>query len=213
MENLSRREKEKRMREDEIIIAAEKVFIGVGFEKASMDEIAQESDFTRKTIYQHFVNKEDIYLAVVVKGLKQLLSCIRQEEKRGSNGFERFRNMGMAYYQFFIEHPGTFRLINLVGHIKSKEANTQNNQEFDQVNQLIVEEIVKIIEEGKADKSIRDDLNTRMATYSAQFVMSGFFYQLSLTGDTFTEHFSLDQNIMINFVLEMLFDAFRSKEA
>jgi len=212
MENISRREKEKLMKEDEIISAAEKIFIHTGFEKASMDEIASEAQFTRKTVYQHFINKEDLYIAVVVRGFKQLLSCIQQQEEAGNNGFEKLRLMGFAYYQFYKKHPDTFRLMNLVGHIKSKEENTYNHQEFNKANNFIVEEIVQVVNEGKADGSIRDDLDTMMVTHSAQFVMTGFFYELSLSGETFTEHFSINQEDFVDFILHLLFDAFESKK-
>jgi len=211
MDNTSRREKEKLMREDEIISAAEKIFINTGFEKASMDEIASEAQFTRKTVYQHFMNKEDLYIAVVVRGFKQLLSSIHQEEKVGNNGFEKLRHMGFAYYQFYKIHPDTFRLMNLVGHIKSKEESSYYHQEFNKVNNIITEEIVKVINEGKVDGSIRDDLDTIMIAHSAQFVMTGFFYELSISGKTFTEHFSINQKDFIDFILHLLFDAFEAK--
>jgi AcrR family transcriptional regulator len=211
MENISRREKEKLMREDEIISAAEKIFIHTGFEKASMDEIASEAQFTRKTVYQHFINKEDLYIAVVVRGFKQLLSCIQQEEETGNNGFEKLRLMGFAYYQFYKKHPDAFRLMNLVGHIKSKEESTYNHQEFNKVNNYITEEIVKVVNAGKTDGSIRDDLDTIMITHSAQFVMTGFFYELSLAGETFTDHFSINQEDFVDFILHLLFDAFEAK--
>ena len=211
MEKMSRRDRERLMKEDEIISAAEKIFIRVGFENASMDEIATEAEFTRKTVYQHFANKEVLYIAVVVRGFKRLLSGIRLEEQDGNNGFEKLRHMGRAYYKFYSQYPDTFRLMNLVGRVKSKEQDVENYLEFSHVNSSISAEISRVINEGKADGSIRSDLNTGMATYAAQFLMTGFFSQLSLSGSTFTEHFSIDQNDFIDFILDLIFDTFRNK--
>jgi len=212
MENMSRREKDKLRIEDEIISAAEKVFINTGFEKSSMNEIAHKAQFTRKTVYQHFINKEDLYIAVVDRGFTQLLFCIQKEEEAGNNGFEKLRRMGLAYYQFYKKQPDTFRLMNLVGHIKSKEESTYYHQEFNKVNKLIAQEIIKVVDEGKSDGSIRNDLDTIMITHSAQFVITGFFYELSLSGKTFTEHFSINQEDFADFILHLLFDAFEAKK-
>lgn len=45
---ISRKEKEKLVREKDIINAAEKVFTMIGYNGASMEAIAKESQFTRK---------------------------------------------------------------------------------------------------------------------------------------------------------------------
>lgn len=211
MEKVPRRERERLMKEDEIISAAEKIFIRMGFENASMDEIATEAEFTRKTVYQHFSNKEVLYIAVVVRGFKRLLAGIQREEQEGSNGFERLRRMGLAYYKFYSQYPDTFRLMNLVGRVKSKEQDAENYQEFNQVNSSISAEISKVINEGKADGSVRSNLDTGMATYAAQFLMTGFFSQLSSSGSVFTEHFSINLNDFIDFSLNLIFDTFRNK--
>lgn len=211
MDSISRREKDRLMREDDIINAAEKIFIRTGFEKASMDEIASEAQFTRKTVYQYFMNKENLYVAVVARGFKQLYSYIQQEEKASQDGFQKLRHMGLAYYKFYTEHPDTFLLMNLIGHIKSNEENTYYHQEFNKINNSITEEIAKVIKEGKADGSIKDGLDVTMLTHTAQFVMSGFFYELSLAGKTYTKHYSISQKEFVDFILDLLFDAFRAK--
>ncbi len=44
--------------------AAKAVFLEAGFERASMDRIAAHADTTKRTLYAHFVRKEDLFLAV-----------------------------------------------------------------------------------------------------------------------------------------------------
>lgn len=50
-----------------------------------------------------------------------------------------------------------------------------------------------MINEGKSDGSIRTDLDTMSITYSAKFLITGFFHMLSVSGKTFTNHFSLNK--------------------
>jgi AcrR family transcriptional regulator len=44
--------------------AAKAVFLEAGFERASMDRIAAHAGTTKRTLYAHFLRKEDLFLAV-----------------------------------------------------------------------------------------------------------------------------------------------------
>lgn len=44
--------------------AAKAIFLETGFERASMDRIAAHAGTTKRTLYAHFVRKEDLFLAV-----------------------------------------------------------------------------------------------------------------------------------------------------
>lgn len=118
MDTLSRKEKEKQLREEDIINAAEKIFAAKGYSCTSMEEIAKEAQFTRKTIYQYFVDKEDLYFAVIIRGFQRLLRYFKEETKNKENGFEKLRSLGNAYYRFYLDYPETLELMNYVGYIK-----------------------------------------------------------------------------------------------
>ena len=212
MNALSRKEKEKQLREEDIINAAEKVFTTMGYNGASMEEIAKEAQFTRKTIYQYFSDKEDLYFAVVARGFKTLLSYFQEDIKDGNNGFEKLQSLISAFYRFYKDFPSTFNLMNYVGYIKSKKEITTNQQEFNKITELLPQEVAKVIDEGKADGSIRSDIDTMSATYSAEFLTTGFFHMLSVSGETFTNHFSLDKENFILFNMNLLCDSFRLKK-
>ncbi len=48
-----------------ILTRAKDVFLELGFERASMDTIAARADTTKRTLYAHFENKEELFLAVI----------------------------------------------------------------------------------------------------------------------------------------------------
>jgi AcrR family transcriptional regulator len=50
---------------EHILFTAQDVFLESGFERASMDIIAARADTTKKTLYAHFENKENLFLAVI----------------------------------------------------------------------------------------------------------------------------------------------------
>jgi hypothetical protein len=98
-------------------------------------------------------------------------------------------------------------LMNCVGYIKSKKENAAKHEEFNNLSNLVAQEIQKIINEGQTDGSIRTDLDSTYLARSSQFMLTGFFCMLSISGNTFTNHFSLDQNDFINFNINLLCDA------
>ena len=56
---------------EHILYIAKDVFLEMGFERASMDVIAGRAETSKRTLYAHFENKKNLYLAVIdlVRGL------------------------------------------------------------------------------------------------------------------------------------------------
>lgn len=79
LEKLTRREREQLEREKLIITKAEELFCKHGFEKkVSMDDLAKESEFTKRTIYRYFTCKEDLFFAVALRGNQRLYDMIKK---------------------------------------------------------------------------------------------------------------------------------------
>lgn len=207
MDSMSRKEKEKLSKEEDIISAAEKVFTIMGYNKATMEDIANEAQFTRKTVYQYFTDKDDLFFTVIIRGFKRLLFYCKEDISAGITGFENLRKIAFAYVRFYHDHPGTLQLMNYFECIKSCK-NDLRLEEFNEISRLLVLEISKVIDQGKADGSIRTDLDTIKLTLSAEFLISGFFQMLSVSGKTFTEHFSLEEENFINFNINLLCEIF-----
>lgn len=208
MDIMSRKEKEKQVRKEDLINAAEKIFSTMGYTGASMDEIAKEAEFSRKTLYQYFKDKESLYFTVVVRGFKRLLSFFQEAIKNNNTGLEKLQCLASAYYRFYQTFPSTLEIMNYVGYVKIRGKFSAEYQEFNKINELMTQEITKVIDEGKLDGSIRTDLDTLSITYSAEFLITGFFHMLSVSGKTFTNYHSLKKEDFINFNLNLLCDAF-----
>jgi AcrR family transcriptional regulator len=56
---------------EHILWAAKDVFLEMGFERASMDEVAARAQTSKRSLYAHFESKEKLFLAVIdfVRGL------------------------------------------------------------------------------------------------------------------------------------------------
>ncbi|GEM_PF-1439301 len=71
------KERVKHEREQEILDAARDVFAEQGFEKASIDGIAERVGIGKGTVYLHFASKEDILTELMQRGSQLLLDKCR----------------------------------------------------------------------------------------------------------------------------------------
>ena len=70
---LSKRQIEQRkLRKESILDGALKVFKAHGIEKTTMDEIALKSGFGKATLYYYFSSKDEVFIAIMEDGWKQL---------------------------------------------------------------------------------------------------------------------------------------------
>lgn len=100
-----RKQREKAQRRKDILRAAEKLFFSRGYDNVSMDEIANEAELNKATLYFYFKDKESLYFAVVNRGIKILRAIISEEEKRAQASGLKFGAIGIAWGRFYQEYP------------------------------------------------------------------------------------------------------------
>jgi AcrR family transcriptional regulator len=106
-----RREREKDARREEIISAAEAVFFNKGLAGATMDEVAEAAELSKGTLYLYYKTKEDLYLAVTMKGLDIMHDLFEEAVSTGEPSIKRIANLGEAYFEFFDKHRKFFRML------------------------------------------------------------------------------------------------------
>ena len=213
LQELSRREREQQHMIQAIVSAAEALFCRQGYENTFMDDIAKASEYTKKTIYKHFSNKEDLFFAVALKGYQRLLDMIAAGDGQ-SSGFDKIRSAYYAFYDFYKQYPQLLQLINMSGIIKSASSNAETPYmlKFMEVDKQLFECILRMFLTGKADKSIRTDVDVQALAFSSVFMATGFFQMLTLSGDTYTHHFGMDKDFFIKLSIGMMLDALRRKD-
>ena len=73
----------------QLLDAAERVFVRLGYQGATLDAIAAEAGFTKGAVYWHFRNKEALFLELLAKGLRrhfedldQLLTMVESDPEK-----------------------------------------------------------------------------------------------------------------------------------
>ena len=88
-----------------ILDAALRVFAARGFDEPSMDDIAAEADYTRRSLYRFFPSKEALGVALAVRSCRLLTKAIGPLESAS------LFDIAWAYFQFSLSHPEEFRVV------------------------------------------------------------------------------------------------------
>lgn len=191
MELLSRRERERNRKEQEMIDAAEILFTEKGFEKTSMDAVAKAAEYTKRTLYQYFSGKEDLFFAVSLRSYEQLKEYMHREIRRDASGWEKLNQACQGFYRFYREQPGRFFLMNQIGRVNRDTPDSPFRQRWLKSDAELFNATADLIREGRADGSIRSSDDGTPDEYTVSFLLTAFFQLYALTGEAYIHHFGL----------------------
>ena len=206
---LSRQERERLQLIQTVTQNAEDLFRQNGYENTTLDALAINSEYTKRTIYRYFVSKEDLYFAVMLKGHSRLLEIIQAGIGSGNTGREKIVMAYQALFGFFDENGWLFDLIAQLQAIRQKR-NTGDLPYFEKYTSCLEQlhkEIIAAFVAAHDDKSIRTDVDPRRLGFSSTIMLNGLFHMLRLYGDMFTQPLEPDKEQFIKFTTEFLFQA------
>jgi len=146
-----RRQQERQARWEQIIDAASKVFSEKGYYRATIEDIERESDLTRGAIYYHFKSKEEIYISILLRGMRILRDQLRWVIHNSTLDAEALiLNLVDTYCDFCKHHHEYFRILD---HFYSGWDWEEGLREelVEEVNRLIYEclkEVVSVMNRG-----------------------------------------------------------------
>lgn len=108
-----RKAKEKEIRRNDIIDAAEEVFFSKGYDVATMDDVSKKAEFSKRTVYVYFNSKEQLYFEIMVRGYRILIEMIDVAfvEAKNKNALEKIKLIANTLYQFNVAYPNYFYAI------------------------------------------------------------------------------------------------------
>lgn len=175
-----RREKEKEIRRNDIIEAAERVFFKKGFDDATVDDVAKEAEFSKRTVYVYFNSKEQIYFEIMTRGYKLLISMLKDDLQKGKSGtaIEEIRQMYLTVYRFSKDYPEYFMAIMEYenGELDfQKGIPDQSKTECYALGEEILGYLTGALEKGIAEDSICNDLDVVKTSLVLWACMIGLF--------------------------------------
>ena len=114
-----RKEREKKRRRQQIMVAAKRVFSDKGFNRSTMEDIAQEAELSPGTLYLYFKNKEELYASLSLRILQYLLIRVEHvNEEKDTSPEEKLKALMDAMYDVYEFDP---LIIITLFHLQSSE--------------------------------------------------------------------------------------------
>jgi TetR/AcrR family transcriptional regulator, repressor of fatR-cypB operon len=155
---LSRRDRERRRRRQDMLDAAKAVFAEKGYSNATVDEIAQRAEYGKGTLYNYFEGgKEDLLFAIFDELYDDVYHLTAQaflpEKLDGTSIRDAFSDYFEASLLFFLERRELFMLLIKVAHrmMFSEEAHTADyfKRQRDRLVAAIEEPLERAIARGE----------------------------------------------------------------
>ena len=169
----SRKQREREQRRNEIINAAEKFFFERGYDDVTMDEIADEAEVNKALLYYYFKNKEALFFAVDLRGVRILHELYVKCANLDVNGYTKIKSMIQSLFEFSKDYPNYFRIYRYAGTERFQMSDNEDAKEILDLTTGIWRLMVEAILQGMKDGTIRKDVDpVEMSIYINVMSMS-----------------------------------------
>lgn len=178
-----RRERERESRRQQIVEAAEQVFIERGAADATMDDVATAAELSKGTLYLYFESKDELYVAMSTRTLTMLVERVDAATLQSGTGLESLSAMMRAHRDFARSHPERFQI--LIAWMASgfhADPSSASYGEYQQMVATVMQRAAAMIARGQQDGSIRaelDPLHTVMQMWGGTMGMTMLFLNRS----------------------------------
>jgi AcrR family transcriptional regulator len=98
-------------RRSQLVGIGKQVFAELGYDAASVEEIAARAKVSKPIVYEHFGGKEGLYAVVVDRETQRLLDMITSRIGPGIGAREQIHASAMAFLDYIEEDPDGFRVL------------------------------------------------------------------------------------------------------
>jgi AcrR family transcriptional regulator len=154
----ARREAEKERRRAEILDATERLYAKMGWDALTVEQVARSARLSRALVYVYFRDKEDLLLGIGERAMGLLRERFRAAVATQSEGLDQVAAIGRAYMGYAHEFPHYFDFLT---RFQSRPTGTDagsNENACQAAGDQAIAIIVRAIEAGIADRSIRANI-------------------------------------------------------
>lgn len=151
----TRKQREIREREGKILDVARAHLVRGGYLGLNMDRIAEEIEYSKGTIYQHFRNKEEILLALANQALNTRLQMFEEAARFDGPHRVRLATVGAAA-EAFVEHFSHFFMVEQIVRLSSiwEKTSPERRALMETCERRCMATVVEIVRSGVEDGSL-----------------------------------------------------------
>ena len=171
---------------EHILEVAEVLFIRNGIEKVNLSAIARAAHLTRNTIYEYFPNKQEIAWAILQKIFMQSKTAFFEEQE--GSGLQRIECFMLRMVSQLQENPNHVRFIVEFNALYAREVTSDRMRQTTGRGEGD-DDVIRLIEEGIADGSVRPDLDPALVSAAIWNMLSGMNARFGLLGDLIQQEY------------------------
>jgi TetR/AcrR family transcriptional regulator len=131
--------------------AAGRLFAEFGFERTTIEQIAEAADVSVGSVYVHFGSKERLHLVITTDAMDVNDRYI-EEAQQADSPLERVLGVGDAYLRFALEHTVAFRFVSM------RPVEPAGDRAANEAERLVTERLQRIIMSIAADLQLAMDV-------------------------------------------------------
>lgn len=161
---------ERQARLDFLIESASRTFAVHGVDDSSLELIAREAEYTRRTLYSYFTGRDEIVLSVLLRDLKTRIAVHEEAVRTVRGGLNKLIKWADSYLQYALENPDSFRLQSYVNYngINRDRIDADLVENFYRFNEQLRGQLRSIFEDGIRERCFLPGLNIDICV--SQFV-------------------------------------------
>jgi AcrR family transcriptional regulator len=207
MVSADRKAWEQEQRKQRIVDMAESVFFQSGYDGATLPAIADAAGYNKRTLYLYFKDKEDLFLAVVLRGLEGLCGVLKKSLERMRPSSSGLREPAAAFFDFSMDHPRYLDLIMVyesryfVHHKRTASADPDPDSHLarcQQVSYDMARLVTTAIEAGMAHGRVKSDLTADQLMLLLWGQVVGVMKILRMREKNFTAAFGISRRALFD---------------
>lgn len=169
---VNRKDRDRLLRQGDILKAAERVFATKGYHKATIQDVAKEAQYAVGTIYLYFKHKEVLYLDLIERKIIDLISEVKKEVNKTGDAKEKIRVLVHQQLTYFEENQDFFRIYfsergGLRWAIKDKVSKSMLDKFV-----IYLDYITELLKDAQEKLLIRKDLEAKRLAYVLTSMLS-----------------------------------------
>jgi AcrR family transcriptional regulator len=143
---------------DALLDVAVRVFLERGYDGSSLDQVARAAGITKASIYYHARGKEELLLRGAGRAFDALYAVLQEPEASSGAALDRLKHVVRRTIEITMTMtPEVALLLRVRGNTRAEKRILERRREFDHL-------ISELVEAAQKEKSIRDDIDARLAT-------------------------------------------------
>lgn len=208
-----KKEKLIRFNQQNILDAAQKLFVQKGVRQTTMDDIAKAADYSKSTIYVYFKSKEEIYHYIIYEHMCRLkdmtLDCV---EKNGT--FEEcYHEICSGLVNYYEQYPLYF--VSIMGNISVDEQDLQESEILRQiynVGEEINDIMAGLFEKGMKENYLCKGVDILPAVFTLWASLGSLITMAYEKEAYLLKRMHMDRTAFLRYGFQLLLDSVKNRE-